>query len=84
MIGPLLAGETVGAFALTEAQAGSNAAAIETVARREGDTYVLEGTKAWITCAQAADWAIVLAKTDPEAGTRGITASRRAGRLHQW
>ncbi|CAA9462626.1 MAG: Acyl-CoA dehydrogenase, short-chain specific [uncultured Rubrobacteraceae bacterium] len=73
-VGPLLAGETVGAFALTEAQAGSNAAAIETVARREGDAYVLEGTKAWITCAQAADWAIVLAKTDPEAGTRGITA----------
>ncbi len=74
MIGPLLAGETVGAFALTEAQAGSDAAAIETAARREGDTYVLQGKKAWITCAQAADWAIVLAKTDPEAGTRGITA----------
>jgi acyl-CoA dehydrogenase len=74
MIGPLLAGETVGAFALTEAQAGSNAAAIETAARREGDTYVLQGTKAWITCAQAADWAIVLAKTDLEAGTRGISA----------
>src|SRR5215211_2909604 len=51
MIGPLLAGETVGAFALTEAQAGSNVAAIETAARREGATYVLQGTKAWITCA---------------------------------
>ena len=74
MIGPLLAGETVGAFALTEAQAGSNAAAIETVARREDDIYVLQGRKAWITCAQAADWAIVLAKTDQDAGTRGITA----------
>jgi alkylation response protein AidB-like acyl-CoA dehydrogenase len=73
-IGPLLAGETVGAFALTETQAGSNAAAIRTVARREGDSYILEGEKAWITCAQVADWAIVLAKTDQEAGTRGISA----------
>jgi alkylation response protein AidB-like acyl-CoA dehydrogenase len=74
MIGPLLAGETVGAFALTETQAGSNAAAIQTVARREGGSYILEGEKAWITCAQVADWAIVLAKTDQEAGTRGISA----------
>ncbi len=74
LIGPLLAGKTVGAFALTEAQAGSNAAAIQTVAERDGDSYVLEGGKAWITGAQAADWAIVLAKTDPDAGTKGITA----------
>lgn len=73
-IGPLFAGDTMGAFALTEAKAGSNAAAIETVAKRDGDSYVLNGTKAWITCAQAADWAIVLAKTNPEAGTRGISA----------
>jgi alkylation response protein AidB-like acyl-CoA dehydrogenase len=73
-IGPLLAGETMGAFALTEAEAGSNAAAIGTVVRRDGDSYVLDGTKAWITCAQSADWAIVLAKTDPDAGTRGISA----------
>ncbi len=74
MIGPLLAGEAVGAFALTEARAGSNAAAIETVAHHEGNSYVLDGAKAWITCAQRADWAIVLAKTDQAAGTRGITA----------
>jgi alkylation response protein AidB-like acyl-CoA dehydrogenase len=73
-MGPLLAGETMGAFALTEAEAGSNAAAIGTVAQRDGDSYILTGTKAWITCAQAADWAIVLAKTDPDAGTRGISA----------
>ena len=51
MIGPLLAGETVGAFALTEAQADSNAAVIETTAQRVDDSYVLQGTKAWITCA---------------------------------
>jgi butyryl-CoA dehydrogenase len=74
LLGPLLAGEILGAFALTESNAGSNAAAIETVAEYEGDSYVLTGTKAWITLAQVADWAVVLAKTDPGAGTRGITA----------
>ncbi len=74
LIEPLLAGETVGAFALTEAGAGSDAAAIETAAEREDGSYVIGGKKAWITGAQAADWAIVLAKTEPDAGTRGITA----------
>src|SRR5215208_114434 len=74
LLGPLMAGETLGAFALTEPNAGSDAAAVETVAEREGDSYVLSGTKAWINNASVADWAIVLAMTDPEAGTRGITA----------
>ena len=83
MIGPLLAGETVGAFALTEAQAGSNAAAIETAARRDGDYYVLQGKKAWITCAQAADWAIVLAKTDGSGHEGHNRLLRRARRFHQ-
>jgi len=74
LIGPLLSGDTMGAFALTESEAGSNAAAIETVAEWDGDCYNLNGSKSWITCAQAADWAIVLAMTDPEAGVRGISA----------
>jgi acyl-CoA dehydrogenase len=74
LLGPLLAGESLGAFALTEPTAGSDAAAIETRAERDDDSYVLTGTKAWITLADVADWAVVLAKTDPEAGTRGITA----------
>jgi alkylation response protein AidB-like acyl-CoA dehydrogenase len=74
LLGPLLAGETLGAFALTEPNAGSDAAAIETRAERDDGSYVLTGTKAWITLADVADWAVVLAKTDPEAGTRGITA----------
>jgi butyryl-CoA dehydrogenase len=74
LIGPLLAGETLGSFALTEPNAGSDAAAIETRAERGDGSYVLSGTKAWITLADVADWAVVLAKTDPEAGTRGISA----------
>lgn len=74
LLTPLMAGESLGAFALTEPEAGSDAAAIETRAEREEDGYVITGSKAWINNASVADWAIVLAKTDPEAGTRGITA----------
>jgi acyl-CoA dehydrogenase len=74
LLGPLLAGETLGSFALTEPNAGSDAAAIETRAERDDGSYVLTGTKAWITLADVAAWAVVLAKTDPEAGTRGISA----------
>ena len=74
LVGPLLAGEILGAFALTEPTAGSDAAAIETRAEHDDGAYVLTGTKALITLADVADWAVVLAKTDPEAGTRGITA----------
>jgi alkylation response protein AidB-like acyl-CoA dehydrogenase len=74
LLGPLMAGETLGAFALTEPNAGSDAASVGTVAEREGNSYVLSGTKAWINNASVADWAVVLAKTDPEAGTRGMTA----------
>lgn len=74
LLHPLMTGETLGAFALTEPNAGSDAAAIETRAEWEGGHYVLHGTKAWINNASVADWAIVLAKTDPDAGARGITA----------
>jgi glutaryl-CoA dehydrogenase (non-decarboxylating) len=63
-----LAWETLGAFALTEPAAGSDAAAIETRAERDDDSYMLTGTKAWITLADVADWAVVLAKTDPRPG----------------
>jgi alkylation response protein AidB-like acyl-CoA dehydrogenase len=74
LLGPLLAGEQLGAFALTEINAGSDAAAIETRAEPDGEDYILNGTKAYINNASVADWAIVLAKTDPQAGTRGISA----------
>lgn len=74
LLRPLMSGDTLGAFALTELNAGSDAAAIETRAEREGNHYRLTGTKAWINNASVAGWAIVLAKTDPEAGAKGITA----------
>ena len=74
LLRPLIAGETLGAFALTEPNAGSDAAAIETQAEPDGDDYILTGTKAYINNATVADWAIVQAKTDPNAGTHGITA----------
>lgn len=74
LLQPLIAGEALGAFALTELNAGSDAAAIETLAVADGDDYILNGTKAYINNASVADWAIVLAKTDPDAGTHGITA----------
>ncbi|HEV2662424.1 MAG TPA: acyl-CoA dehydrogenase family protein [Ktedonobacteraceae bacterium] len=74
LLPPLLAGETLGAFALTEPNAGSDAAAIETLAVPDGDDFILNGTKAYINNASIADWAIVQAKTSTEAGTRGITA----------
>lgn len=74
LLGTLTAGTSLGAFALTEPEAGSDAGALRTRAEHEGDQYVLTGTKAWINNATVADWAVVLAKTEPEAGTRGITA----------
>src|SRR6266404_3495749 len=69
---PLARGEMLAAFALTEPQAGSDAAAIRTRARKIGNHYVLEGTKQFITSGENADLAIVFAVTDPEAGKKGM------------
>ena len=71
---PFARGEKIGCYALTEPQAGSNAAALTTKALRKGDTYVINGTKAWITNGGAADAAIVYVNTQPEKGEKGITA----------
>ncbi|MGH9774847.1 MAG: acyl-CoA dehydrogenase [Candidatus Acidiferrales bacterium] len=71
---PYLKGERIGCYALTEPQAGSNAAALKTKAVRKGDKYVVNGTKAWITNGGAADAAIVYVNTAPEKGEKGITA----------
>jgi alkylation response protein AidB-like acyl-CoA dehydrogenase len=71
---PMAAGEWLGAFALTEPHAGSDASAIRTRAVRRGDRYVLDGTKQFITSGKNADVAIVFAVTDPDAGKRGISA----------
>ena len=71
---PFARGEKIGCFALTEPQAGSNAAALATKAVRKGDRYVVNGTKAWITNGAVADAAIVYVNTQPEKGEKGITA----------
>jgi butyryl-CoA dehydrogenase len=71
---PFARGEKIGCYALTEPQAGSNAAALQTKAVKKVDKYVLNGTKAWITNGGAADAAIVYVNTDPPKGEKGITA----------
>jgi alkylation response protein AidB-like acyl-CoA dehydrogenase len=67
-------GEIIGAFCLTEPQAGSDSAAIATSAKRLGNTYHLNGTKSWVTNGGEATLYIVFAKTDPLAGSQGVTA----------
>jgi len=69
-----LAADTVGAYALSEAGSGSDAFALTTRARDDGDAYVLSGRKLWITNGNEADIFIVFATLDPAAGYRGITA----------
>jgi len=71
---PFARGERIGCYALTEPQAGSNAAALQTKALKSGDRYILNGTKAWITNGGAADAAIVYVNTEPAKGEKGITA----------
>ncbi len=71
---PMARGELLGCFCLTEPQAGSDASAIKTRARRDGNHWVLNGTKQFITSGKNADVAIVFAVSDPDAGKKGITA----------
>jgi butyryl-CoA dehydrogenase len=71
---PLARGEMLGAFCLTEPHVGSDAAALRTTATRDGDHYVLNGVKQFITSGKHADVAIVMAVTDKAAGKRGISA----------
>jgi alkylation response protein AidB-like acyl-CoA dehydrogenase len=71
---PLAQGELLGAFALTEPHTGSDAAALRTTAVRDGDHYVINGTKQFITSGKNGDVAIVMAVTDKAAGKKGISA----------
>jgi len=73
-LSPFARGEKIGCYALTEPQAGSNAAALQTKAAKRGEKYVINGTKAWITNGGAADAAIVYVNTEPTKGEKGITA----------
>ncbi len=71
---PQAKGEKYAAFGLTEPNAGSDVAAMQSTARREGDTYILNGEKMWISLATKADHFLIFAKTDTSAGHHGITA----------
>jgi isovaleryl-CoA dehydrogenase len=70
----LISGEHLGALAMSEPQAGSDVVSMQLRAIKKGDRYILNGTKLWITNGPQADTLIVYAKTDPEAGPKGITA----------
>lgn len=71
---PLASGAMLGCFCLTEAEAGSDAAALQTRARRDSDDYILNGAKQFITSGKHAQVALVFAVTDPAAGKHGISA----------
>jgi len=71
---PVASGEALFSYALSEREAGSDAAAMRTRAVRDGDTYVLNGTKAWITNAGVSTYYTVMASTDPSKGANGISA----------
>jgi isovaleryl-CoA dehydrogenase len=71
---PLIAGDKIGALALTEPNAGSDAMSLRTRAVRKGDKYILNGTKIFITNGPIADTLLVYAKTEPELGAKGISA----------
>jgi isovaleryl-CoA dehydrogenase len=70
----LISGEHVGALAMSEPNAGSDVVSMRTRADRQGDRYVLNGSKMWITNGPVAETIVVYAKTEPDAGARGITA----------
>jgi alkylation response protein AidB-like acyl-CoA dehydrogenase len=71
---PMAEGRDIGAFALSEAGAGSDVPAMETVAQKEGDEYVINGSKLWISNGSVADTVTLFAKTDPDAGGQGISS----------
>jgi len=73
-LAPLARGEVMFSYALSEPEAGSDAAGMKTRAVRDGDGFVLNGVKRWITNAGVSDYYTVMAVTDPDAGSRGISA----------
>jgi isovaleryl-CoA dehydrogenase len=70
----LISGEHLGALAMSEPGAGSDVVSMKTTATKKGDQYILNGSKMWITNGPQADLIVVYAKTDPAAGSKGITA----------
>jgi glutaryl-CoA dehydrogenase (non-decarboxylating) len=74
LLRPLASGERFGAFGLTEPNAGSDVAGMKATARRDGNDYILNGEKTWVSYADYADAFLIFAKTDPEAKHKGISA----------
>lgn len=73
-ITPIAAGKAVGAYSLTEPQSGSDAGTMRSRATREGDVYVLNGRKSWVTSGPVADYFVVFMMTDPEKKQKGVSA----------
>ncbi len=73
-VAPVASGEKIGAYSLTEPMSGSDAATMRSRAVRDGDHYVINGTKSWVTSGPAAQYIVLFTMTNPDAGHRGITA----------
>ncbi len=73
-ITPVATGESVGAYSLTEPMSGSDASTMRSRAVRDGDDYIINGRKSWVTGGPVADYLVLFTITDPEAGHRGISA----------
>jgi alkylation response protein AidB-like acyl-CoA dehydrogenase len=71
---PVASGQKIGAYSLTEPMSGSDAATMKSRAVRQGDYYIINGTKSWVTSGPAADYIVLFTITDPERQHRGITA----------
>src|SRR5215213_8316805 len=73
-VAPVASGQAIGAYSLTEPQSGSDAGTMKSRATRDGDTYVLNGRKSWVTSGPVADYYVVFMMTDPDKKQKGITA----------
>jgi alkylation response protein AidB-like acyl-CoA dehydrogenase len=73
-IQPVASGLAIGAYSLTEPMSGSDASTMRSRAEREGDSYIINGRKSWVTSAPVANYIVLFSMTDPQVGHRGITA----------
>jgi len=73
-LAPVASGQKIGAYSLTEPMSGSDSASMKSRAVRQGDHYVINGTKSWVTSGPAADYLVLFTMTDPDSRHRGITA----------
>ncbi len=73
-VAPVASGQKIGAYSLTEPMSGSDAATMRSRAVRDGDHYILNGRKSWVTSGPVADFVVVYVMTDPDKGAKGITA----------